>query len=198
MAYVPTTALELWLWLATMSAAFSLVFCLLGAAIWKAMDKGKSWLIEVPNVPGQWHQVYRAKVRRDTFEVKKGDEGLKWNLQGLTAGPSNRGPVYLVDAAGYGLVAPTKDEPGIEASTGEDVRNNPLKYKRLRIWDTLTYWRAARENAMEDLYSSKKEKKHWMEAIAPLALIAVGVLSILLLFVLWKVLPAITGAASGA
>lgn len=194
--YVPQTPMEAWIFLLILGTAAGLVFDLLFRVLWKAFDMKRRWIITVPTVVGGFAKVERRFPKRGQIETKQGDEGRTVILSGDACYPSNRGPLHLIGDEGWNLVAPTADEPGLEARTGENIKDNPAKWRRLRIWDSLTLWRACRENDMEDLYSSSKEKEHWIVKVFPFAAVLLVVLAGAFLFVIYKVLPLIAEAGN--
>lgn len=71
---------------------------------------------------------------------------------------------------------------------------------RFRVWDPLRYWKASRENDMQDLYaSSGASRDPWYAKAAFFAVIGVIALLLLLFGVIsLKVLPALQAANAGA
>lgn len=191
MAYTPTpdTALELWLTFFLIAATTGIAFDGLFRLIWKIHDLGRHWVITVPYVVGGKAHIERRRTKNGEVTDKDGDEGQTRILSGDAAYPSNRGPLHILAPDGSNLVAPTKDEPGPDAKTGKDIKSNPDIFRRFRIWDPLVYWRATRENDMQDLYSAQKEKEHWAVKLAgPAMFLLVGLMGFLG-FILWKIYP---------
>jgi len=191
----PQTTSEVWTLLLTLSIGFAAVFTICIQVIRASLERGKSWIITVPEVVGGWATVERRLVRDGKITDKRKDGlGTIRILLGDAAYPTNKGPLHLMTSEGVNLVAPTKDEPGLEAVTGDDIKQNAMKWRRLRIWDALTNWRAAREHDMEKLYNSTGDKPHWMEKLFPIAAVLLFGCLLVLAFVLYKVLPIIANA----
>lgn len=159
----------------------------------KTLDLGKSWVITVPETIGAKAKIERRRVKRGKVTDKMGDEAETKILSGDCSYPTNRGPLQLVSEYGANLVAPTKDEAR-DAKTGKPIKDDETGFKRFRIWDPQTYWRATRENDMEDLYSAQREKDHWAIKLAPVAIIMFIGLMAFMGFMLWKIMPLLNKA----
>lgn len=163
----------------------------LGRLIWKMRDMGRAWVITVPTTPGSMATIQRVRLQRGNFTRKEPNNREEHEVviaRGEAAYPTKRGPLHLVSEYGANLVAPTKEE-AIDIDSGQPISHEKATYARFRIWDPLTYWRATRENDMEDLYAAQKEREHWAVKLAPVAIILfVGMLGFLG-FLLWKILP---------
>lgn len=170
----------------------------LGRLIWKMRDMGRAWVITVPTTPGAMASIDRVRLKRGELTRKEpvnGDENELFIAHGEAAYPTRRGPLHLKSEYGANLVAPTKEQ-AIDAATDQPIANDAKTYHRFRIWDPLTYWRATRENDMEDLYAAQREKDHWAVKLAPLAIILfVGMLGFLG-FILWKIMPLLQKAGA--
>lgn len=192
-----TSPATIWALFIAVAAFSGFAIDAIGRLFWVIYKRNRVITAVWPEVPGEFIEFKHVKKQKGNIWTRKhGDEGTDTILRGDAAYPSNWGPVHIVDKNGFNLVAPPKDEPGIDAMTGEAIRANPVSYKRFRIWDHLVYWRANRENDMEDLYSAQKEKEHWAVKLAPLALIVIGVMAAVMAFVAWKVLPIIKQAGN--
>jgi len=137
-----------------------------------------------------------------------------------------RGPLHLLTSYGANLVAPSKLEAAAtiqKEALAEWVVNyerQPRKEEektegawtkamhaameeasklatRFRVWDPLRYWKATRENDMQDLYaSSGAGRDPWYAKAAFIGVLIVGVLLLGVLGVLMvKVIPALGGMA---
>src|SRR5688572_28616922 len=109
--YYPTTPAELWFFLIFLSAGFAFVFVVVGFVGYRAYDRGRTWKITVPPVPGQLAQIERVKPKRMTVTIPA--TGGEKELQILSPGasyPTTRGPLQLVTAWGANLVASSKDD----------------------------------------------------------------------------------------
>lgn len=207
--YYPQTPIEVWGFLAFLAAGFAAIFYALGLIAWKAIDKGRTWKITVPEVPGQLATIERVRPSRGTVTRPapsgKGEKETQI-LAPPASYPTNRGPLQLLTSYGANLIAPSKDDKTALLYPAQPVEGphaakttaewRDLVFARFRIWDPLIYWRATRENDMEDFYAAQQDKQHWMVQLAPFALLAVGALSLMMVFVLWKVLPLLNGAGA--
>lgn len=151
-------------------------------ACWKAYDKGRSWLLFVPERPGAMLEMKRARLPKGELRQKvQGSDGEHERIIASDQAHyvSKRGPVWLIgQSTGWNLVAPTKhdapklydaklrdlDEPAQTAS--EDL------YARMLVADPLCYERSIEQNDFADFVNSKNEKDPWQVRIAGLVLVA--------------------------
>lgn len=136
--------------------------------------------------------------------------------------PTNWGPLNIVSNFGHNLVAPSKLEAAetlektFVAEWVRDYQRQPKKEEaekggafakglseaiekgkqlatRLQIWDPLTYYKACRENDMQDLYNSNGgQKDPWYAKAAFIGVLIVGFLLLAVLgVIMMKVLPAL-------
>lgn len=195
--YYPTTPAGLWMFLFIFGGIIGLLCYFIGLAIWKALDAGRAWIITVPDVPGQLATIERRRRGRGTFtrKAENSDDREKIILAGDAAYPTRRGPLHLLTYGGANLVAPTKDDASsLTYPKNANAEERKNIFQRFRVWDPVIYWRACRENDMEDFYAAQQDKDHWIVKVAPLAFIAVAVLSLMLMFLLWKLMPLLNQA----
>lgn len=179
----------------TVAVASGIVASILIQLVRKALDMGKAWRVTVPPTPGA-----EAKLER----VKVPGSGAWLNLKAKTATlaqsgasyPTRKGPLFLLTTYGAALVAPPM-ESAIDAKTGKPIASDPRLARRFRIWNPAAMFEAIKENDVQDLYASNKEKEHWMVKVAPLFIVFAIALMGMLGFVLWKVLPAFAKQGGG-
>lgn len=168
------------------SIATTMVFMAL-----KGLNRGQPWIITLPGTPGALADIRRRKLFQGVFTKKRGDEREAFVTDGRAAYPTPMGPLHILTDYGANLVAPSKDEVAEELTE----QDGPKVAERFRVFDPLIYWRATKENDTEDYYAAQQGKPHWMEKVAPFLMIAVLGLVALVGFMLWKILPLISGAA---
>lgn len=185
--YYPTTPLELWFFLAFLSAGFASIFCILGIAIYRATQRGKAWIITVPETPGALGSIERIRLSRGEYKVKVGDSKERIIAQDQAHVPTKRGPVWLIgQSTGWNLVAPSKtDAPKLydlkmrEAGQASKVAPEEI-YARMLVAGPLAYEQAMEQNDYGDYLNSKQEKDPWQVRIAGLIafvlIVALGIL----------------------
>lgn len=187
--YYPTTPAELWFFLFFLTAAFAATFCIIGYAIYKAVNRGKAWIITVPETPGALGELERRRLTRGEFTKKLGKDG---DVERIIASdqahiPTKKGPIWLIgQSTGWNLVAPSKtDAPLIydlqmRANGGQAQAAPHELYARMLVADPLAYERAIEQNDYSDYLNSKQDKDPWQVRIAGLIavvlLLALGIL----------------------
>lgn len=157
------------------------MFCSLGAVIVKAYNRGKAWVITVPETPGMQGSIERKKLtkgeyRRKSESVEGENERIICSDQ--AAFLSKKGPVWLIgQSTGWNLVAPSKqDAPKLydvkHRKTGEPAETaSEDLFARMLVADPLCLERAIEGNDFGDFVNSKNEKEPWMVRIAGMVMI---------------------------
>lgn len=185
--YYPTTPLELWIFLITLSAGFSTILTSIGVVAWKAYDKGRAWVFLVPEVPGMKADVKRVRLRKGELRVKvQGQDGVHERIicSDQAFYQTKKGPMWLIGAStGWNLIAPSKQDAPIlydakmrAAGEAAPVAGSDM-YARMLVADALAYEAAIENNDFGDFVNSKNERDPWQIRIAGmLVFLILGVL----------------------
>lgn len=176
-----TPAQEIYVILTTMSLFFGAVISGTAYVLWKMLDMGRSWVIMLPSIPGAKAQILRKRLNKQEFnqKIRGSDDKERIICSPHGAYPTKKGPLHIIaEDTGWNLVAPSKEDKPAGVTDAE--------YQAMRVIDPKIYWRATRENDMEDFYAAQQNKDPWQKAAIIPALIAICVLAGVLGLVLWK------------